>query len=162
MQFERMSVMNFLKRVLPFILTLLIGVAVGSGFKRAGRGGAKGEATQQSCAMRLQRQMPPLTPSSESEAFTLKDVTRKAAISHKPEPLYTLDARRNTVTGTVRLRMVLAADGTVQNVSPLTTLPDGLTEQAVEAARGIEFTPALKDGRAVSQYVTVEYNFNIY
>jgi hypothetical protein len=58
--------------------------------------------------------------------------------------------------------MVLAADGTVRDITPLSTLPDGLTEQAVAAARDIEFTPAWKDGRAVSQYVTVEYNFNIY
>ena len=58
--------------------------------------------------------------------------------------------------------MVLAADGTVQNIVPLATLPEGLTEQAIEAARDIEFKPASKDGRPVSQYVTVEYNFNIY
>jgi hypothetical protein len=45
---------------------------------------------------------------------------------------------------------------------PLATLPEGLTEQAIEAARDIEFKPASKDGRPVSQYVTVEYNFNIY
>jgi TonB family protein len=83
-------------------------------------------------------------------------------ISHKPEPHYTSAARENIVTGTVRLRMILSADGTVRNIEPLTFLPDGLTEQAVEAARNIEFTPASKDGRAVSQYATVEYNFNIY
>jgi outer membrane biosynthesis protein TonB len=41
-------------------------------------------------------------------------------------------------------------------------LPDGLTEKAIEAARRISFTPAEKDGRKVSQYVTIEYNFNIY
>ena len=58
--------------------------------------------------------------------------------------------------------MVLAADGTVQDIVPMTTLPDGLSEQAVEAARNIEFTPAAKDGRAVSQYMIIEYNFNIY
>ncbi|HEX8131264.1 MAG TPA: energy transducer TonB, partial [Pyrinomonadaceae bacterium] len=61
----------------------------------------------------------------------------------------------------VKLRLLLAADGTVRNIVPLVTLPDGLTEAAVAAARRIEFTPALKDGRAVSQYVTVEYNFNL-
>src|ERR671939_458012 len=35
-------------------------------------------------------------------------------------------------------------------------------EAAVAAARSIKFIPAQKDGRAVSQYVTIEYNFNIY
>ncbi|MBA3323229.1 MAG: energy transducer TonB, partial [Pyrinomonadaceae bacterium] len=39
---------------------------------------------------------------------------------------------------------------------------DGLTEKAIEAARRITFTPAEKDGRPVSQYITLVYNFNIY
>ncbi|HZG51393.1 MAG TPA: energy transducer TonB [Pyrinomonadaceae bacterium] len=154
--------MSVLKRALPFILTLLVGVVVGSGVKRAGHVAAT-DGTPQSCGMR-QRQltlMPP-PPAFESEVLTAKDVTRKAVISYKPEPHYTYDARRHNVTGTVRLRLVLAADGAVREIVPLTTLPDGLTEQAVEAARDIEFTPAVKDGRAVSQYATVEYNFNIY
>jgi hypothetical protein len=34
-----------------------------------------------------------------------------------------------------------------------------LTEQAIKAARGIRFRPAEKDGRAVAQFVTLEYNF---
>jgi TonB family protein len=157
--------MSVLKRALPFILTLLVGVAVGGGLRRAERAAEPG-GREVSCRMR-QRQvsmMPPLPapPSFEPEVFTAKDVTRKAVINHKPEPHYTVDARRNNLTGTVRLRMVLAADGTVRQIVPLATLPDGLTDQAVAAARNIEFTPASKDGRAVSQYVTVEYNFNIY
>ena len=32
----------------------------------------------------------------------------------------------------------------------------------VAAAAQIRFEPAQKDGRAVSQYVVLEYNFNIY
>ena len=153
--------MSVLKRALPFILTLLVGVLVGGGLQRAAvPGGA-----EVSCRMRKQRVfvMPPPAPLPfETEAFTAKDVTSKAVINHKPEPHYTFEARRNNLTGTVRLRMVLAADGTVRQIVPLATLPDGLTEQAIAAARDIEFTPASKDGRAVSQYVTVEYNFNIY
>lgn len=157
--------MSVLKRVLPFILTLLVGVVVGGVFNRSGNNAAPYAATK-SCSMRQRHVMlmppPPPPPSFDSEVLTARDVTRKAIISHKPEPLYTADARRNNVTGTVRLRMVLAADGRVRNIVPLATLPDGLTEQAVAAARDIEFTPAMKDGRAVSQYVTVEYNYNIY
>ncbi|HEX8131079.1 MAG TPA: TonB family protein [Pyrinomonadaceae bacterium] len=94
--------------------------------------------------------------------FRVHEVTRKAQITAKPEPLYTEEARRNQVTGTVRLRLVLSASGQVTGITPLTKLPDGLTEKAIEAARKIGFTPAEKDGRKVSQYVTIEYNFNIY
>jgi hypothetical protein len=37
-----------------------------------------------------------------------------------------------------------------------------LTQMAVEAARQIKFTPSSKDGRAVSMYIQLEYNFNLY
>jgi TonB family protein len=97
-----------------------------------------------------------------NKTFNQREVTRKASITSKPEPLYTEEARKNQVTGTVRLRLILGASGSVSGITPLTRLPDGLTEKAIEAARRISFTPAEKDGRKVSQYVTIEYNFNIY
>jgi TonB family protein len=97
-----------------------------------------------------------------SRTFNPREVTRKANITSKPEPLYTEEARKNQVTGTVRLRLILSASGQVTGITPVTKLPDGLTEKAIEAARKISFTPAEKDGRKVSQYVTIEYNFNIY
>jgi TonB family protein len=97
-----------------------------------------------------------------NKTFQQREVTRKANITSKPEPLYTEEARKNQVTGTVRLRLILGASGSVSGITPLTRLPDGLTEKAIEAARRINFIPAEKDGRKVSQYVTIEYNFNIY
>jgi TonB family protein len=90
------------------------------------------------------------------------EVTKRAAILDRPEPLFTEEARRHDVEGTVRVRMVLNADGTVTNVAAVTELPDGLTEKALKAARRIKFIPAEKDGRKVSIYVTIDYNFTIY
>ena len=94
--------------------------------------------------------------------FKQNEVTRKALITFKPEPGFTEDARKNNVTGVVRLRAVLHASGAIQGISVVKGLPDGLTEKAISAARQIRFTPAEKDGRHVSQYVVLEYNFNIY
>jgi TonB family protein len=94
--------------------------------------------------------------------FSARDVTQRAVIQWKPEPLYTEQARHNQVRGTVRLRIVLGGDGRVQHIYPTSRLPDGLTEAAINAARKIKFIPAIKDGRPVSQFVIVEYNFNIY
>jgi TonB family protein len=94
--------------------------------------------------------------------FRQNEVTRKALITFKPEPGFTEDARKNNVTGVVRLRAVLHASGSIQSISVVKGLPDGLTEKAISAARQIRFTPAEKDGRNVSQYVVLEYNFNIY
>ncbi|MDQ5835726.1 MAG: energy transducer TonB [Acidobacteriota bacterium] len=89
-------------------------------------------------------------------------MTRKAVITFKPEPGFTEEARKNNVTGAVRLRAILSAGGGVTGISVVKGLPDGLTEKAIAAARQIRFTPAEKDGHAVSQYIVLEYNFNIY
>lgn len=86
--------------------------------------------------------------------------TSKAVITHKPEPGFTDKARAACITGVVRLRMVLMSDGRVTCIMPVKTLAYGLTERAVRAARGIKFQPAKKDGRPVSQWITVEYAFH--
>jgi len=38
----------------------------------------------------------------------------------------------------------------------------GTTNEAIEAIRNIKFIPAVKDGRFVSQYLQVEYQFHTY
>jgi protein TonB len=97
-----------------------------------------------------------------NRSFKANEVSVRAVITYKPEPGFTEEARRENVTGLVRLRAVLSASGEVTNISIVKGLPSGLTEKAITAARQIKFRPAQKDGRTVSQYVTLEYNFNIY
>jgi Flp pilus assembly protein TadD len=94
--------------------------------------------------------------------FRQGEVTTKAIITFKPEPGFTEEARQQNVTGRVRLRAVLAADGQVRNIVPIKRLPAGLTEKCVAVARKIKFTPATVNGSPVSQFVLLEYNFNIY
>lgn len=89
------------------------------------------------------------------------EMDTRARIIHRPHPGFTEEARRNNVHGRVRLRAVLAADGAVRHVLVLEGLPHGMTEECVNAARGIQFTPAVKNGRPVSQFIVLEYNFGI-
>jgi len=89
-------------------------------------------------------------------------VTTKAHILFKSPPRYTDEARQKGIEGTIRLRIVLSSDGQVRHILVVKGLGGGLTQTALEAARGIKFTPATKDGRPVSQFVIVEYNFDIY
>jgi TonB family protein len=93
--------------------------------------------------------------------FRQNEVTRKVIITFKPRPGFTEEARKNLVGGVVRLRAVLNRSGEVTDIQVVKGLPDGLTEKAIAAARQIRFTPAEKDGRAVSQYVVLEYNFEV-
>jgi len=94
--------------------------------------------------------------------FTSKEISEMARVVSKPEPSYTEEARRNQVNGTVVLRAVFAADSQVKNIMVIKGLPDGLTERAIAAARRIKFIPAMKDGKPVSMWMQLEYNFNLY
>ena len=96
------------------------------------------------------------------QIFSGKDVNTKARVLSKPEPQYTEEARKNQITGTVILRAVFTSGGQVANISARSGLPYGLTERAIAAARQIKFVPATKDGHAVSMYIQLEYNFNLY
>jgi TonB family protein len=97
-----------------------------------------------------------------NKVFSGKDVNSKARVLSKPEPQYTEEARKNQVTGTVVLRAVFTSGGQVTNIRAVSGLPFGLTERAIAAARNIKFVPATKDGRPVSMYIQLEYNFNLY
>ncbi len=98
----------------------------------------------------------------DANVFSPNDVTTKARILSKPSPEYTEAARQNQVTGTVMLVMIFSADGKIRGLIPIARLPYGLTESAMKAARNIKFSPAIKNGKPVSQFIRVEYNFNIY
>ncbi len=91
-----------------------------------------------------------------------REVTQKVRVFAKPEPVYTESARKYRITGTVVLRAVFSEDGKVTDVFVIRKLPHGLTGAAIKAARGISFTPAVKDGHPVSVYMELQYNFNLY
>jgi TonB family protein len=94
--------------------------------------------------------------------FTNREVEQRARLLLKPEPHYTEEARRNQISGTVMLRVVFSSSGEVVQIQALRTLPFGLTERAIAAARQIKFLPAVKGGRPVSVHMQLEYNFNLY
>jgi TonB family protein len=96
------------------------------------------------------------------ESYPPSEVDQRARVLKKPEPQYTEEARRNQITGTVLLRAVFASSGEVVQIRALNSLPFGLTERAIAAAQQIQFIPAMKNGRAVSVYMHLEYNFNLY
>ncbi len=83
-------------------------------------------------------------------------------IISKPKANYTDTARQNNVQGTVSLRVTFLASGRIGNISPVSNLPDGLTEQAVIAAKQIKFNPANIKGKSISVTKQVHYSFTIY
>ena len=80
----------------------------------------------------------------------------------KPNPKYTEAARQATIQGTVALRVTFLANGGIGNISPVSALPYGLTEQAIAAASKIVFIPAKKNGVSHSVSKILQYTFSIY
>ena len=103
-----------------------------------------------------------VTCSGNYRQFRQSEVDQRARLLFKPEPQYTEEARRNQVTGTVMLRVIFSSEGQVDEIRAVRTLPFGLTERAIAAARQIKFVPAMKGGQAVSVHMQLEYNFNLY
>jgi TonB family protein len=99
---------------------------------------------------------------SGCKAYKGSEVEQRARLLQKPEPQYTEEARKNQITGTVMLRAVFSSAGDVVQIQALRSLPFGLTERAIAAARQIKFVPAMKGGQPVSVFMQLEYNFNLY
>jgi TonB family protein len=101
----------------------------------------------------------PVGPPGTRTVFGATEVSKKARLLETPAAGYTDGARQAEAKGEVRLRLVLAADGSVKHVFPMKALGFGLTESAMEAARQIKFEPAVRNGQPASQFVTLSYEF---
>ena len=101
-------------------------------------------------------------PNEADRVYNPPEVTQRARVIFKPEPQYTEEARKNSITGTVILRVVFSRTGEVTNIRAMQSLQGGLTEKAIAAARQIRFVPATRNGQPVSMYMQLEYNFNLY
>jgi TonB family protein len=101
----------------------------------------------------------PISSPDQRTVFGDGEVQKRARVIDSPAAVYTEEARAEMTRGDVRLRVVLAADGTVRNVFPIKSMANGLTESAMEAARQIRFEPAIRNGEPASQFATFVYEF---
>ncbi|MFL6275648.1 MAG: energy transducer TonB [Blastocatellia bacterium] len=93
----------------------------------------------------------PLPPNS--------DVDTKPRPLNSPQPRYTEEARKHKVLGAAGLQLEVGADGSVMDVRVSNALPDGLTEEAIRAARQIKFSPAMKKGQPVACWIKTMVEF---
>jgi TonB family protein len=178
--------MQYLKRILPFTLTFIIGASLGgfaglfktrtAGVGRtaylAGDFGHRGYG----CKAKRERHWRGdsarafdartniiATQSFPSDAamFERGSEWQPVNVLSSPAPSYTRRARRNGTQGVVRLSVVFGADGKAKVEEVVSGLPDGLTEEATEAVRSIEFTPATLSGKAVSTHGVVDCIFGL-
>lgn len=100
--------------------------------------------------------------------------TQAANISSKPVTVlstpkvdYTNAARRKGVEGVVKLLVVFKSDGTIGEIRDVSAKKKklekyGLTAQAIEASKKINFVTATADGQPVNVSKIVEYGFDLY
>ncbi len=101
------------------------------------------------------------TESGNDKGFSPKEVDTRAVVTARPEPKYTREARRAGIQGDVILKLLLSSGGDINRVRVVRRLPFGLTETAIQAACQIRFKPAIKNGQAVAQWLTLEYPFRL-
>lgn len=90
------------------------------------------------------------------------DSRKGLQILARPKANYTDAARNNQTEGTVTLRVAFLENGKIGDVSIVNYLPDGLTENAIEAAKQIRFEPAMINGKSITVTKQVQYNFSLY
>lgn len=97
-------------------------------------------------------------PAVKQKTFKFTEIQ----IIDKPAPGYTEAARENRISGNVKLLVVFKANGQIGDVTVVESLPHGLTDRAVEAAKKIRFKPKALNGEPMEEVTTVEYVFNLY
>ena len=107
---------------------------------------------------------PPLQERNTQEAeddrvYAYREVDVKAKISNRMEHLPEPGKDCPPQAGLVRLKVVLHKSGRVAEVTVIKGMGCSYDESAVEAARKFKFTPAVKDGKRVSQYQIFEYQY---
>jgi TonB family protein len=103
------------------------------------------------------------TQADAERIYKGKEVDEKPVIKSKPQPDYTKEAQEHRQEGVVVLRCVFTGTGRVTNIQVVVepNPPYGLTQAAINAASRIKFKPAMKDGKPVSMWMELQYNFHL-
>ena len=101
------------------------------------------------------KKFPPVKPSQPDPNKT------PVIILSKPQASFVEEARDKRVNGVVRLKVTLAANGSIPKIGIVSSLPHGLLRQAIFAAMRIKFLPQLVNGQPTDVTVTIEYSFSI-
>jgi len=147
---------SLLKRGLPFTLTLLVGSGLGSIFSSTTpRTNTRSNVTTT------------VTTTARNSSCRERHRARAVAestpliVTFEPNTRLTEAARRNQTVGVVELLVRFDADGKATVVDRLTTLPDGLTEEAERAAERTTFRPATINGKPYTVTEVRQFIFSL-
>ncbi|HET6974743.1 MAG TPA: energy transducer TonB [Pyrinomonadaceae bacterium] len=101
----------------------------------------------------------PLETETGERIYKGSEVDKKVRLLESPPPNYPEELRKRVSRGVVVLQTVFSSTGKVVNIQVISPV-EGMTEACIAAAEKIRFVPAVKDGKNVSMYMTLEYNLS--
>jgi TonB family protein len=96
---------------------------------------------------------------ADENVVDLGELVGRATNLVKPE--YTAEAKQAGVTGVVRLQLTLDEQGRVVITKTIMSLPNGLTENSIAAAKNSTFAPASVNGKPARAVGTITYSFKL-
>ncbi|HUK31066.1 MAG TPA: TonB family protein [Candidatus Acidoferrum sp.] len=76
-----------------------------------------------------------------------------------PRPEYSAEAREQKIQGEVWLEVTVKTDGKAYDIKVTKSLNPALDKSAVEAVKGWQFRPAMKDGKQIDKRTTIQVEF---
>jgi TonB family protein len=102
------------------------------------------------------------TPAGAPQRVRVGGNVQQTKLVHKVNPLYPPTAKQDRVQGTVLLRAIISADGSVLHLEPLNRAVDSrLVEASLTAVRQWRYTPMLLNGLPVEVVSEIEVNFTL-
>jgi len=100
----------------------------------------------------------PLSIGATPQRIRVGDAVQKVKLLQQPAPVYPPLAVQARISGVVRLNAIIAADGTVKNLTVASGHPL-LIPAAMEAAKQWVYEPTLLNGKPVEVITQIEVNF---
>lgn len=98
-----------------------------------------------------------ITSAVDLTYYSVRDLDQPPRALREIVPDYPAAADRQRLSGTVRLRLELEADGRISNIDVVSAVPPGVfDESAVKALRETRFAPAQRNGRPVRARVLID------
>jgi hypothetical protein len=86
-------------------------------------------------------------------------ITSMPAIKYSVKPEYTVEMKKNKVTGTISAKLLIDVDGKVKDIIILNDLGFGSRETAVKAFKRLIFSPAMQSTTAVAVWIIMKFKF---
>jgi TonB family protein len=103
---------------------------------------------------------PTPTPECSVVVYNSKELDRKVKVLEYPAPHFDAHEIATHSPSTVVLRAIFCGSGKVTDIKVQRSVSQSLDDEAIRTAKTIRFRPAEKDGKPVSQWMTLEYHIN--